>query len=804
MVPLFRAHRHVRTLALLTLSLATIVVLVILNNEPTHAGPLGPGGSFIDDDLNTHEGFIEAIAALGVTSGCETDEFCPYEETSRAQMATFIAGALNLPPASTDYFGDDDKSAHEDNINRLADAGVSVGCGGPSYCPDDPVTREQMATFMAKAFNAASTTTDYFTDDETSVHESSINKIAGEGITLGCGNGHYCPEDNIPRDQMASFLGRAMGLTEIEPPYPVRTLLERFYEYDPSRSGVKRYDVDGVYRPRQFAANLDIDPDEGENYLITSSGKYDGWDVFIPEREWSNASGTEYMNITLTRPTRVAIVWVSRWDPLPSWLKSWSLSGTVGVDHRVANVYERTLGYGEHWLPGPSADGDYSRNYLVLFGESTSTATVDPPVPAGNTTPDANQLCPVWVHDDLYQVEGPDGVMYGSWHPQIDPTYWCYFGHEHGSNPDLIPGKPKVPYQYVAAKVPQNEPDIGFKETILKTSNGYWVRFIDHAATSSERRVCAQLHTVYVMVYTAGGNEVFRMGFKADFGISQSTDGGALINSTDCGYNMADLAEVTESSKKIRTSADSHDYERWKARPTVEAANLGMVFEHRFDVRDPFTFCPGTQCNDVTFHNTGETGTKRTIDVDDFIFDARLALAEGIYYTNPYGTALEPSGSPNAVQQYIQPDFYLDLGIMGEGHCVANDPWFMQYVCNNNMSVGRVNISGSLDPAAWDAQLLSTAQAAGMTLEAATLQYRCTIETTLNRSEVEPTPVHTNDAGDSMLVVLLLPATLRALPQSPSGRQTRRLPELGGERVTPHPKRRGHVPRRMNRTTRSE
>ncbi len=69
----------------------------------------------------------------------------------------------------------------------------------------------------------------------------------------------------------------------------------------------------------------------------------------------------------------------------------------------------------------------------------------------------------------------------------------------------MIPGKPRVAYQYVAAKVPQNEPDIGFKETIFQTPSGAWVRFIDHSATSSGRRVCAQLHTVYAMVYSSSG-----------------------------------------------------------------------------------------------------------------------------------------------------------------------------------------------------------------------------------------------------------------------------------------------------------
>ena len=378
----------------------------------------------------------------------------PNDNVTRAQMASFIARALGLPASSTDHFSDDDGVGHEANINKLADAGISLGCGGDNFCPNDWVTRGQMASFMARAFNLPGGAPDYFTDDNNSSHETNINKIAHDGITLGCGNNRYCPDTFVPRSQMASFLGRGLDLEPNNPPYPTRTLMERFYEYDPTRSGAKRFDVDGVYMPRQFSAGIDIDLDSDDTWAITSAGQYQGWDVFIPEREWSNSTSNEYLNISLTRPTRVAIAWVARWDDVPNWLRNnWELSGTIGVDNEVANVYERTLGYGENWLPGPSSDGDYSRMYIVLMAETDGEPTAAPPVPAGKTTPVPNDLCPQWVHDELYLVEAPDGEMYGSWHPQIDPTYWCHFGHEHGSNPALIPGKPKVPYQYVAAKV---------------------------------------------------------------------------------------------------------------------------------------------------------------------------------------------------------------------------------------------------------------------------------------------------------------------------------------------------------------
>jgi hypothetical protein len=67
-----------------------------------------------------------------------------------------------------------------------------------------------MATFLTKSFGLPTTTKDYFTDDETSSHEGSINRIRAAGITVGCSSTKYCPKDSVTRAQMAAFLRRAI------------------------------------------------------------------------------------------------------------------------------------------------------------------------------------------------------------------------------------------------------------------------------------------------------------------------------------------------------------------------------------------------------------------------------------------------------------------------------------------------------------------------------------------------------------------------------------------------------------------
>ena len=104
------------------------------------------------------------------------------------------------------------------HIERFADLGVTRGCmtGPLRYCPDTVVTRAEMATFLQRALNldipeepAA------FTDvDRDSVHASSIDALRSSGITLGCDSTRYCPDQPVARGEMATFIYRSLGLLE--------------------------------------------------------------------------------------------------------------------------------------------------------------------------------------------------------------------------------------------------------------------------------------------------------------------------------------------------------------------------------------------------------------------------------------------------------------------------------------------------------------------------------------------------------------------------------------------------------------
>jgi lysozyme len=107
---------------------------------------------FRDDDGSTHEANINRLAKAGLTSGCSATRYCPDGAVSRGQLATFLARVLDLSATSNDYFVDDDASTHESNINRIARAGLTSGCDTDRYCPTGALTRGQMAAFLHSTF----------------------------------------------------------------------------------------------------------------------------------------------------------------------------------------------------------------------------------------------------------------------------------------------------------------------------------------------------------------------------------------------------------------------------------------------------------------------------------------------------------------------------------------------------------------------------------------------------------------------------------------------------------------------------
>ena len=169
-----------------------------------------------------HEASVDCVVWWQVAAGRSADRYDPAGTVTRGEMATFLANAIRnaygqLPPASQDWFADDNGTAHEANTNALREAGIVDGVAAGTYRPSAPVTRGAMATFLARAHAHRTgerlvVPADFFGDDDGTVHEASTNATAGAGLTGGTGGGRYSPGAVVRRDAMATFVARLLDL----------------------------------------------------------------------------------------------------------------------------------------------------------------------------------------------------------------------------------------------------------------------------------------------------------------------------------------------------------------------------------------------------------------------------------------------------------------------------------------------------------------------------------------------------------------------------------------------------------------
>jgi hypothetical protein len=183
-------------------------------NVPASAGFVDVGSDSV------HRSAIDCLAAWGIAHGLDSSHFGPEQSVTRAQVASFLDRVLRSSgmslPDGPDVFVDDEGSVHEAAINRLAAAGVIQGTDATHFQPDAPVSRSQMASLLERAYALCSGRTlsgapDAFTDDTGSVHEAAINEIALLGIAKGTAQGTFDPTSSVRRDQMASFVARLLS-----------------------------------------------------------------------------------------------------------------------------------------------------------------------------------------------------------------------------------------------------------------------------------------------------------------------------------------------------------------------------------------------------------------------------------------------------------------------------------------------------------------------------------------------------------------------------------------------------------------
>ena len=436
------------------------------------------------------------------------------------------------------------------------------------------------------------------------------------------------------------------------------------------------------------------DTDEGSETLVDlkvdDAGEYEGWDLLTtPENPaffGGIAEGEKWLELTLTRDARLGVVWGEGKD-VPGWLESWTEGEEVELGGDGYRVYEQDFGAGEVTLPAPAP----STNYHLLLAEEGGEPSDAPSVPEGEEEPEVGQPCPAWVHDQ-YQAEGPDGQLYPSWHPQIDPVYTCTFGHEHGSNPDLLPGDHEVVFGYVADKLDQDESNEGFKNFIMEDGDGNTWMLTVHGKTSSVRRYCTQFHTVKVKVVDPEGELLADLHYKGDFGHSRNADSD-VIQPQECDEDQEEIKRASPFTAKSFPDADGEGVdglEQWLTQvhtdvlSGAESGNLlGLAtFSYVMYFINPALLCTDDRCENTVTKSSGER--RYLIPVDAPGIDANRAAEDGTFYTDPYGNELRSEDDDDAVEQFVKPD--LDVRLTGNiaTTCIADDAFDMAYSCDGN------------------------------------------------------------------------------------------------------------------------
>lgn len=423
------------------------------------------------------------------------------------------------------------------------------------------------------------------------------------------------------------------------------------HEHGPRYEGI-------TYRPRQFKA-----------------APYEGWDVLtLPGDTYRTYTYPDWLSLTLNRDATLVVLWDG--SQPGGWLESWQELAPVGGKR----AFKKVFAAGEIALG--AIEGTENQPYTVLFAEADGRPSAAPSVPAGMEEPEPNTRCPVWVHDQ-YVAEGSGGHLYPSWHPQIDPQYWCYVGHSHGSSGDLLfPGFKPV-FNHAEAHGGPPEAHEGFNGLVVNYTSTegrpYRLYKETHAETNLQRRACTEHHSHRMVLYDViAKNVVLDIHWKPSFGPSRNANTIEPYAPSDCPENASLPSSL--GARNIPHITDG-GYESWQFVGDTYP-QLGIYGKLTVAYLNPYTKCADSQCNTVV--STGRTNTRIWMitpgsDVDEgWGVDASLAFAEGEFYTDIYGEKRLHADDPGAVRQYVAPNFKVKF--VYEPRFFSQDAWLNAYI----------------------------------------------------------------------------------------------------------------------------
>ncbi len=219
--PLGTFERSRRRLLAVGCVIATLVGVLAVPAAGTNSPDV-----YEDPTDSVHGPAIATLAAAGVLSDtdCALDRFCPNEPLTPSVLATWLVRSLEVSEAShvLPLTGMTTGEASPDRWTRPAEhppgSAIRAVCSPipARYCPDESVTRAQVASILTETFALDPSGPVGLSDVAGNPHEESINALVAAGITAGCTTNpvRYCPDRLVTRGQMATFLARALSLID--------------------------------------------------------------------------------------------------------------------------------------------------------------------------------------------------------------------------------------------------------------------------------------------------------------------------------------------------------------------------------------------------------------------------------------------------------------------------------------------------------------------------------------------------------------------------------------------------------------
>ena len=159
---------------------------------------------------SVHAGSIETVSVRRIVDACSMGRYCPTSAVTRGEFAVMLVRALDLPTGTAGQSRFTDVSGSTATaVEALARAGLTAGCGSDRFCPDQRLSREQLATFFASALELPPRPTSF--TDVGRTHGGSVGALEHARVVNGCTTTTYCPTQRVTRAQTASMIANNLG-----------------------------------------------------------------------------------------------------------------------------------------------------------------------------------------------------------------------------------------------------------------------------------------------------------------------------------------------------------------------------------------------------------------------------------------------------------------------------------------------------------------------------------------------------------------------------------------------------------------